>query len=238
RRASFSIPPAEISTRARRKRCTSHLRLEPHPSRLTPDPRSTIHDPRSTIHDPRSTIHDPRSTIHDPRSTIHEPSPRNRQLERSAPYRRTRHRPARPPHPHRGRFPRKPEHLNGTVLRPVARRRLHFAYGSHRVAVHHAHLRTDAVRIRRRTLQPHTQPGLRAAIPEQSCRRAVLRHREVDATVAVKVRECGAALVTIDFNARSRTGNRPQMSVPVAEQEESPAGVVPLDAWRRGIEVL
>src|SRR6185437_7684612 len=98
--------------------------------------------------------------IHDPRSSILDPSPRNRQLERSAPYRRTRHRPARPPHPHRSRYPRKPEHLNGTVLRPVPRRRLHFPYGSHRVAVHHAHLRTDAVRIRRRTLQPHAQPGL------------------------------------------------------------------------------
>jgi hypothetical protein len=98
---------------------------------------------------------------------------------------------------------------------------LNLPHGSHAVLVDDSDLCADAIGVRRRALQANTQSGLRAAIVKEARGRAVLRHDEIEATVAVIVGVGGAALVAVDDEAGAHARHWRQSTLSVTKHEQA-----------------
>ena len=117
--------------------------------------------------------------------------------------------------------------LHWAVLRPVAAAGMNFPSRARAITGLESQNGTHAGRISRRADQPNAQSRLGALIAIQDCRGRILGHGEVHATITIIISRGGPALFTVNRDTTFRPGNRPQIALAVAQQQQTSPRIAP-----------
>src|SRR6266496_4104739 len=104
---------------------------------------------------------------------------------------------------------------------------MHFANGPELAAMLEPQLRAITKGIARRSLESHPQTGLPAQVSEEAGFRRVLRHEQINAPIAIKIRNRCASLLSIDQHSALLPQYGAQPTLSISSQPQPAARVAP-----------
>src|SRR5581483_5455331 len=130
------------------------------------------------------------------------------------------------------------EHLHHAVLGPISAAAVDFACRPKLTSALDPELRADAPGISLRPFEPYPETGFRLKVLEQARLGRVLRHDQVHTTVSIEIRHRGSTLLAINQNTAFGPRHSSQLSMTIASQPKTAAGVVSGRLGFDGKEIL